>query len=685
MSRGYVFLGGTATLFCELALIRYVPGQIRVLGYFTNFVLLAAFLGFGVGMLSARRLSATAARRISWIAPAGVLAIVLATEALRLLHVLPTASEFLFLEYQTAGARVSLYVFLLIAFAILAAALIPVGVFVARTLAGDGPLARYGGNLLGSLFGILGFVVLSALSAPPAAWIAVACATTFVCVLDAPIAMRSLALACSIGATLVAWQTTRGTIWSPYQKIDLAPIFYSPARGVVQEWRLPSLSPAERAGLEPLPRESGFVVRVNDDSYQTPVDLSDAAVARRPGLSFLRLQYDLAFRRGKPPGDVLVLGAGTGNDVAAALRAGATRVDAVEIDPEILRLGAQHPERPYADPRVHAHVDDARSFLARTDRSFDMVVYGLLDSHVLQSAKGTVRLDSYVFTRESFALARRHLRKGGRLVVSHAVGQPWFVLRMRETLAEAFGRPPLVVSDLVAHPLGVMYAAGDDVPEGRAIEGEIDPLTDDWPFVYLRDRSIPRDYLIAIGLIAVASFAAVRLGRGRARGGSLSFFALGGGFLLLETRGLSVLSLLVGATWGVTSAVFAGVLVMAYLATVIAARGAERNNLWWIVLFAALATAWLVPLSALLGLPLAARIALGAVLVSAPLLASGVVFGRAIAKSGQADQALASNLLGALAGGLCEYAAMVVGLRALVGLAAVFYLIALLAERRNRL
>jgi spermidine synthase len=38
--------------------------------------------------------------------------------------------------------------------------------------------------------------------------------------------------------------------------------------------------------------------------------------------------------------DVLILGAGTGTDVAAALRHGAKHVDAVEIDPVILRLGA---------------------------------------------------------------------------------------------------------------------------------------------------------------------------------------------------------------------------------------------------------------------------------------------------------------------------------------------------------
>src|SRR5204862_2160668 len=66
--------------------------------------------------------------------------------------------------------------------------------------------------------------------------------------------------------------------------------------------------------------------------------------------------------------DVLILGAGTGTDVAAALRHGAKHVDAVEIDPIILRLGAErHPDHPYADPRVRLVNDDARHFLATTD------------------------------------------------------------------------------------------------------------------------------------------------------------------------------------------------------------------------------------------------------------------------------------------------------------------------------
>ena len=65
--------------------------------------------------------------------------------------------------------------------------------------------------------------------------------------------------------------------------------------------------------------------------------------------------------------NVLVLGAGSGTDVAAALRHGAKHVDAVEIDPVIIRLGREHhPDQPYSDPRVTVVNDDARHFLRTT-------------------------------------------------------------------------------------------------------------------------------------------------------------------------------------------------------------------------------------------------------------------------------------------------------------------------------
>jgi SAM-dependent methyltransferase len=687
-------LAGSASLLMELTVIRYVPGRVRVLGYFTNFVLLAAFLGLGVGMLAARRWRS--APLLSWLAPAGLLVIVVATELATRLRVGASAEEFLFLEYQTRAARVSLHSFLGASFALLAAGFVPLGHHVGCTLAGPRPLARYAANVAGSLLGIAIFALLGASGSPPWVWVFVSLVATSGALASATTAAWALSSLAGVAACLVAWYGGHGAIWSPYQKITTDPLRIHPTLGLVQEWRVPLLTPEARASLEKLDMTAGFTVRVNDDSYQTPVDLSDAAISRHPSLSPLRLQYDLAFSGGGAVGDVLVLGAGTGNDVAAALRKGATSVDAVEIDPEILRLGQLHPEHPYADPRVHVQLADARAYLARTDRAYDTIVYGLLDSHVLLSQMSNVRLDSYVFTSESFALARTHLKPGGLLVVSHAVGQPWFVDRMRATLADAFeGRPPLIVSETAHNPLGYVYAAGALVPPGRPIVLGTPTLTDDWPFLYLKSRSVPSEYLIAILIIVAISAVGVRAVSGGMAGGiDATFFFLGAGFLLLETRGVTALALLIGSTWRVTSAVFAGVLVMALAGAGVASllrdphTAYRRTRLVYAFLGAALLVTWSVSLTDLEALPVLARAVVGAVVVSLPLLASGVVFASALDRDGDTDRAIASNLLGALLGGLTEYVSMLVGFRGLVLVAALFYFAAVtsaeLGLRRRR-
>lgn len=495
-----------------------------------------------------------------------------------------------------------------------------------------------------------------------------------------------------VGAVVGAWSATRDATWSPYQKITTAPVSFHPTAGLIQEWQLPRMSAADRAAVESLPLGAGFTVRVNDDSYQTPIDLRDAFLDSHPALVPMRVQYDLPYQT-RPPGRVLVLGAGTGNDVAAALRMGATHVDAVEIDPEILALGARHPERPYADPRVVAHLTDARTYLARArDERFDTIVYGLLDSHVLLSSMSNVRLDSYVFTAESFALAKARLAPGGILVVSHAVGTDWFVARMRATLTEAFGRPPLLVSEKVRHPIGFVYAAGDTIPAGPRADARTVPLTDDWPFVYLRGRTVPREYLIAMALMAIASLGLVRLGAGAGfRGFGVHFFAMGAGFLLIETRGLAVLALIAGSTWSVTSMVFAGVLSMALASTAITVRLQRASpgavaprtiHLVYGLLAAALALQFGLDTSDLAELPTVVSALVGALVVSLPMLASGIIFSTSLVRAGEADRALASNLLGAVAGGLVEYLSMVTGFRALVLVAVAFYALAFATRPR---
>ena len=144
---------------------------------------------------------------------------------------------------------------------------------------------------------------------------------------------------------------------------------------------------------------------------------------------------------GRPPfAHVLVIGAGSGNDVSRALQWGAARVDAVEIDPVIYRLGQRdHPDHPYDDPRVIVHLDDGRNFLRSTNKQYDLIVYALVDSLVLHSSYSNIRLESYLFTTQAFADIRKRLRPGGLFVMYNYFRQGWIVDRLQAMLEEAFG------------------------------------------------------------------------------------------------------------------------------------------------------------------------------------------------------------------------------------------------------
>ena len=129
------------------------------------------------------------------------------------------------------------------------------------------------------------------------------------------------------------------------------------------------------------------------------------------------LPYLLNRDAGRPAfSDVLVIGAGTGNDVAAALAVRSRHVDAVEIEPVITEIGREdHPNDPYSPRRVSLHLTDGRSYIRNADKSYDLVAYGLVDSLVLHSGYSTLRLEELpvhqrgVSRRCVKAQPRRHL------------------------------------------------------------------------------------------------------------------------------------------------------------------------------------------------------------------------------------------------------------------------------------
>jgi SAM-dependent methyltransferase len=692
-----VFLASFLVLFLEIALIRWMPAYIRLLSYFSNFILLASFLGIGIGCL----LAPLRSRLFNWF-PLFQAAVIAAVYFFKLEVSIPTAGSIYFSSGTSAKVvLVESTMLLPVLFVIVAALFATVAQRMGREMAQLPPLRAYTINLAGSLAGVVTLGVISWLELPPPVWFGLAFAAAVpllftsdvspgVLWIEGPRAGSVVAgsgrpsrllvgvnIALLAGSLVLIYVMARGAIWSPYYKITVS-----------------------QTGPD-------TVVEVNNIFHQSmaPVEQKEY---------FYQWPYS-AF--GDTFQDVLILGAGSGTDVAAALRHGVRHVDAVEIDPAIIRLGrAHHPDHPYSDPRVTVINDDARHYLRTTQKKYDLVVFALIDSLTMQSSFSGVRLESYMFTVESFENVRDRLKPDGVLIVYNYFRERWLVDRLANTAAAAFGHEPWVhvhearafLGVLMAGPRLAQLAAPPRIPDqvtafnqshapspARMHERDraIEPASDDWPFLYMRDRHVPRHYLVALAIVLVVStlsvLAALRIlgsgTAGRPAGWSWQFFLLGAGFMLLETKSIIQFALLWGSTWVVASVAIASVLTMALIANAVVARRTITRP--WVVggaLVALLAVNYLVPIGRVTFDSRVTESIFYAALVFSPILCAGLLFGSAIARSTALTRDYGVNLLGAMVGGVGEYLSLVSGFRALLVVIALCYIGAVAARSREK-
>jgi hypothetical protein len=535
---------------------------------------------------------------------------------------------------------------------------------VGRRFAQFAPLEAYRLDIAGSLLGITAFSLISWAGWPPIAWGGAAAFVFALVVGRRPLLQLAVATA-GLGMLLgllgyesrYQWTEPLAVSWSPYYKIKVLP---------------------QREGQ----RLVDYQVTVNGIPHQTI-----ESVARRRATEPL---YFLPYARmaHRSLGDVLIVGAGNGADVAIALAEGARRVDAVEIDPRILQLGRLlNPNHPYADPRVHTHATDGRAFLERTHRKYDLILFALPDSLTLVAGQSSLRLESYLFTLQALRSARAHLAAGGVFGMYNYYRTSWLIDRLGRTLDEAFGRPPCLDYAGGKGKLA-LFTAGDTRCSVRwkVTAAAPAPATDDYPFLYLRNRSIPGFYLLTLALILAASLVAVRSSSGPfgTMRSYLDLFFMGAAFLLLETKNVVQFALLFGTTWFVNALVFGGILVAVLLAVEAARRyRPKRPALLYLALLAALVVAWAVPPDDLLGLEFAPRLVAAVAIAFAPVFLANLVFAERFRDVGSSTVAFGANLLGAMVGGILEYSSLLIGYRALLFVVAGLYALAYAAGRRH--
>jgi SAM-dependent methyltransferase len=652
-------------LFFELAIIRWIPSNISLLSYFSNVVLISCFLGLGTGCVLKIK------RDLLPFLGVVILGLVLLTRYLHQFGIqLPLPGEAYF--FGATGKYRWLYV-VPVVFLLTSLPFVILGQQLSRSMEQFSPIRGYSINIFGSLAGTSMFALFSFFGKGPTIWFLLAfLLMSWVLKKERNILLINVLLFAL--SMVVVHQMGKNSIWSPYNKIELQ-----------------RLRPVELGGIR---------VIVNEDYHQLILNLTDAVARKYPDLNHFRRTYDIPYdvlSVSQPK--VLVLGAGAGNDVAAALRSHAQAVDAVELDRAILELGVVlHPEKPYSDPRVRLYNDDARYFIRTKERTYDAVVLGWLDSHRLFSSLSNVRQDNFVYTVESLQQIRKLLDEKGILFLSFYVGHHWLGEKLFRMIHQAFGYPPKVF----AYPAGAFGLDGQtfiigatpgiSIPDnvhgfvnitGKYTGKGAQPPTDDWPYLYYRSRGLTSEYLYTLLLLvclsAIVVFIALPKGQMIYKEAT-HFFFLGAGFLLLEVKNITSLALSFGSTWVVTSVVISSLLGMILLANYWVHRRKifGASYIVWVFLFLSILMAglWqkhLLPFaSPVLHSPLTVLIA------SLAFLFAGIIFASSFSVTKAPGRSLGFNVLGAVIGGLAEYLSLAIGISGISLVALGFYFFAFL-------
>ena len=718
-----LFLISFVILFFELTCIRWFGSTVVFMTFFTNFVLMACFLGMTVGCLMASRQQ----NFINAVIPLTLLTVILACGVLwiygRFGRIMidvggqGSPQQIYFgTEYRPKDPSyfiIPIEVLASLFYVLIALIFMGLGQVMGRAFnAIPNHIAAYTVNITGSLVGITAFGVASYFQTTPFLWFIISLG---ICLYFARSRVRLqifvlIMVLIPIAGTAYREDRKAKTFWSPYYKVIY--------------------QPADRS------------ITTNNISHQTMIQVEEK------GSAYLLPHLLNRDAGGRSFEDVLIIGAGSGNDVQTALSHGAKHIDAVEIDPVLYKIGQKdHPNQPYADSRVAIHLDDGRSFVRKTNRTYDLVVYALVDSLVLHSGYSSLRLESFLFTEEAFQDIKAKMKPDGVFVMYNNYRQGWVVARLEKMAERVFGSKPVVIAlpyqdkitpaDRQTNRFTFLLVGKTDVgpvekirqrleggqffwvhdrprnneqinafgSEPPFIDGAkyeewkkigmatvdiagIDKLpSDDWPFLYLREAMIPTFNIRAILLVAILSlvilflFAPIRTIRPNGQ-----MFFLGAGFMLLETKGVVHMALLFGSTWVVNSIVFFAILVMILLSNLFVWITTPKTPWpYYALLIIALLVNTYVPMSDFLALPGVAKVVVSCAVIFMPIFFAGVIFAAAFRDSRQPDVDFGSNIGGVILGGLTEYFSLMVGFNYLLAIAILFYLLSIILKPRLQL
>ncbi len=407
-----LFVVSYLLLFGEIMAIRWLSAELVLLRAFPNLILMVIFISTSIGILSRNKKHTS-----------------LAVLSFCCLATIGTALGSRWLGFFNVGLKPDSWLIALIIIGFLTTNLSVIFNAIGRKLGAEferiPALRAYSINLIGSILGVLSFAVISFFDLPPTVWLAVCGGCAYY------LGRQKSVLLITLAAIIPAVFIYRQAVWSPYGKIELVA--------------------DKSADAEP----GNYVLLCNNDFFHIACNLTATKdwqelvqVCKGRSQSFREYRYglEIPYLLKQTPKNVLVLGAGSGNDVQCALLHGAQHIDAVEINPVIANYGFnRHPNKPYLDQRVHLHIEDARTFLRYTKEKYDLIQFTYLDPGGTLRANAFLRTDNFVYTRECIASCLRHLKPDGIISLSFATGsQEPATRRLHSTIFAATGHNPLV-------------------------------------------------------------------------------------------------------------------------------------------------------------------------------------------------------------------------------------------------
>jgi spermidine synthase len=652
-----LFACGTAVLFWELLFIRWFGSCIRIIAYFSNFVLLASFFGLGVGALISQRGKSLEKLLI----PGTCLCLLLGPflgifghdnpdNPLEYIWEVPdnnpnlkhVGSFFGYLLKLFPSISAPYWLLLGVSFVAVVFVFLILGQMLGRFFKRLPPLKAYSLEVAGSLIGVGLFGIISFKSFPPTIWFFVGFIILFSIIKLERKTFIASVMFCSI-SLYICGDFERFFIWSPYYKIQ------------VHDFLKKNTRTGETLSVG---KKYGYKLFVNNDYHQLILNLSERKDEEDYFKSWRKL-YDYPYRSSpiSEEAPILIVGAGTGNDVSAALRNSNALIDIVEIDPEILRIGKTlHPEKPYSNSRVNIINDDARHYFSTTEKKYSKVVFGFLDSHTLLSSFSSVRLDNFVYTQESLQRVREILLPEGEVYLTFATTKVWIHERIIRLLDTTFEQPTQIFYGQDEYSNGIIYMNRKLTEKSKTqdlSQSGVKVPTDNWPFLYLQMPAIPAHYIYFMVLTILLSVASLGLLPAGKRKIELKYFFMGAGFFLIETSNVVKLSILHGSTWLVNVMVFSGILLLILIGNWVSSRMKEDHFsiLFGFLLISCMLSYVFEPKLFLVMNEALTRGGVAGLLYLGPIFFASVIFARLIRVEKNFYAVYGSNLLGAMVGG----------------------------------